>query len=104
MIGDLDLRSGDEWWLLILCLIKWLDNDRDLLLLFECVDVNDGMFVVVDDSLSLWSERIFQGGEWGLEWVMISWLGDDRDYMFRGDRGVILEIIFGGLDKELYLL
>ena len=103
-IGDLDLQSGDGWWLLFLCLFWLLDNDRDLLLHLECVDIDNGIFVLVDDSLSLWLGRIFRGGEWGLEWVIASWLVGDSDCIFRGDRGIILEINFGGPDKERDLL
>ena len=59
-VSDLDLRSGDEWWLSFLCLFRWLDNDRDLLLPLECVDVDDCMFVVVDDFYHYDEEEYFE--------------------------------------------
>ena len=34
-----------------------------------------------------------------MEWVIV-WLAGDSDCVFRGYRGVILEILYGGLDKE----
>ena len=44
---------------------------------------------VLCDVLSLWWRRICRGGEWVLEGVLVSWLVDEINCVFLGDRGVI---------------